>query len=373
MTSHTEGSRQPFEELLPEITAKFLAQAAQIFKEREFVPYPAFRGGHAQTLGAYAWPRRRSLRNVSDEERLFEVEPGTKILAHCRWQMDRSRHPALILVHGIEGSSSSVYMLSMAMKAFAAGFNVLRLNLRTCGGTEHLTPTIYHGGLSGDLRAVVEELTLEDRIEKIFLAGFSLGGNLVLKLAGEYGPQVPNEVIAVCAVSPSVNLRASSDLIGKRSNWIYEYDFVRRLKNRIRSKQRLFPAVYKLDGISLVRTLRDFDERFTAPASGFKDADDYYQRSSSIHVIDRIKVPTLIIHAQDDPFIPFAPLRDPRVAANPYILFLDPEIGGHVAFVSSKRNVTSNGEDRFWAENRVMDFCSLANEILNNGKSRSAL
>lgn len=335
-----------------------LSRASKIFAIKPFIPHRILRNGHAQTLGAYAWPRRFRFLSERDQERLFEVEPGIKVLAHCRWQVNPSEHPTIVIWHGIEGSTSSNYMRSIADKGFQAGFSVIRVNLRNCGGTEHLTPTLYHGGLSEDLRAVVKELIVKDHFSKLFLVGFSLGGNLVLKLAGEYGDKPPPEILAVCAVSPSVDLAASARLILKRSNWIYQQDFVRRLKKRIRTKHKLFPELYDISGLRRVRTVRAFDERFTAPGHGFADAADYYYRSSSCLVAGRIRIPTLIIHAEDDPFIPFDPLRDPAFASNPYIFLVGPDRGGHVAFLSAN----SNHEDRFWAENRVVEFCELAME-----------
>jgi predicted alpha/beta-fold hydrolase len=131
---------------------------------------------------------------------------------------------------------------------------------------------------------------------------------------------------------------------------------MRRLKKRIRIKQKLFPRLYDLSKLSLVHTIRDFDEHFTAKAHGFSNAEDYYYRSSSVRVVGKIRIPTLIVHAQDDPFIPFTPLRDPGLAANPYILLMETKRGGHVAFISA----TKAGEDRFWAENRAIEFCLLA-------------
>ena len=336
---------------------KFLAQMQKIFAATPFKPHPVFSGGHAQTLASYAWPRRFRLQ-AQDQERLFEIERDVKVLAHCRWQSNPEEHPTIVLWHGIEGSTSSVYMLAIAFKAFRAGFNVVRVNLRNCGGTEHLTPTLYHGGLSGDLRAVISELIERDGLRRLFLIGYSLGGNLVLKLAGEYADQTPPEVLGICAVSPSVDLGASTELINQPSHWIYHQDFLRRMRKRIYLKKRLYPDLYDISEINFVRTIKDFDERFTAKAHGFSSADDYYHKSSSIRVIDRIRIPTLIIHAEDDPFIPFAPLRHPSVAANPYILLVATERGGHVAFVAAE----SNGEDRFWAENRVVEFCLRANE-----------
>ena len=336
-----------------------LARVAHAFAGKQFKPHGLFHNGHAQTIAAYAWPRRFRFASESDEERLFEVAPGVRVLAHCRWQTERDKHPTIVVWHGIEGSTSSNYMQAMAEKGFHAGFNIIRVNFRNCGGTEHLTSTIYHGGLSADLAAVVEELVEEDRISRMFLVGFSLGGNLVLKLAGEYGGNPPSGVLGVCAVSPSVDLTAAADMILKRSNWLYHRDFVRRLKRRIRVNHKLYPEQYDISGLDEVHTLREFDDRYTSVAHGFADAADYYNRSSSLRVVDCIRIPTLIIHAEDDPFIPFAPLQDPLIVNNPYLLLLGPQQGGHVAFISSDREEDG---DRFWAENRVVEFCKLASE-----------
>ena len=336
-----------------------LARVARAFAAKQFKPHRLFSGGHAQTIAAYAWPRRFRFASESDEERLFEVAPGVRVLAHCRWQTERDQSPTIVVWHGIEGSTSSNYMQAIAEKGSRAGFNVIRVNFRNCGGTEHLTETIYHGGLSADLAAVVKELLEKDHISKMILVGFSLGGNLVLKLAGEYGDNPPREILGVCAVSPSIDLSASADMILKRSNWLYHRDFVRRLKQRIRTNHKLYPERYDVSALDEVQTLREFDDRYTSVAHGFADANDYYYRSSSLRVIDRVRIPTLIIHAEDDPFIPITPLQYPAVADNPYILLLAPHEGGHVAFIAGDRKDDS---DRFWAENRVVEFCQLASE-----------
>ncbi len=375
-TDNAVKSNQPVERV-----GAFLKRVAQLFEAKAFRPHRMFRGGHAQTLAAFAWPRRNKFKLVRDQERLFQTAPDVKVLAHCRWQPNPKGHPTMIIWHGIEGSSESTYMLSTAQKSFSAGFNVIRMNLRTCGGTEHLTSTIYHGGLTDDLSAVVSELIEQDSLPRLFLVGYSLGGNLVLKLAGEYADDPPKEVLAVCAVSPSIDLQASAQLILKPSNWLYQQDFVRRLKHRLRVKHKLFPEQYDITGLSSVKTLREFDDRYTSRAHGFEGVDDYYYRASSIRVTDRIRIPTVIIHAEDDPFIPFAPMLDPAVANNPYILVVAPKQGGHVAFLSAKPRSSNHsssdtprselstqhsalGEDRFWAENRVVEFCRLAEETL---------
>jgi hypothetical protein len=342
----------------PEVR-QFLSHVAAEFVRVPFRPLRFFTGGHAQTIVSYVWPRRSKLQ-ATDPERYFQVAPEDKLLAHCRWQSNPKENPTLVLWHGMEGSTSSIYMLAIAQKAFSIGFNIVRVNLRNCGGTEHLTPTLYHGGLSQDLRAVLTELIETDELKRICLIGYSLGGNLVLKLGGELAENPPAELLAICAISPSVDLGASATEICKRSNWIYHRDFRRRMLNRIHVKKRHFPDRYDLTNIKSVRTIRDFDERFTSRAHGFDGAEDYYFKASSIRTMHQIRVPTLIVHAKDDPFIPFAPLQNPALTENPYILFIATEQGGHVAFVGEQRD----DEDRFWAENRAVQFCKLAVEDL---------
>ena len=335
-------------------------QLIQKLKSQAFIPHSVFQGGDTQTLAAYLWPLRPRDR-TGDEERLFQVEPGSQVLARCRWQLNRTEHPTMVMWHGMEGSTASAYMVSTAEKAFRGGFNVVRVNFRNCGGTEHLSPTLYHGGLTDDLRMVVDELIKSDRLSRILIAGFSLGGNMVLKLAGEYGDDPPPEVLGICAVSPTVDLGASTTNMAQRRNWIYQQDFLRRLKNRIRRKAKLFPGLYDVSGLGQVHSIEEFDARFIAPAFGFADARDYYSQASSLPFIKRIRIPTLIIHAEDDPFIPFAPLRDPSVAANPYVLLMATERGGHVAFLSAN----TQDEDRFWAENRLIEFFDLLADNTN--------
>lgn len=334
-----------------------LESIAHELQTRPFRTHPRFKSGHAQTFAAYYWPRHRHLKRVHkrDEPRIFEVEPGARLLAHCRWQKEAQSHPTMILIHGLEGSNTSVYMLGTSAKAFAAGFNVVRLNLRTCGNTEHLTPTLYHAGMSNDLRAVVRELSKQDGLSQFFVIGFSMGGNMSLMLAGEEADLPLRELAGVCAVSPTIDLRSCVEAIEWRSNRLYKYSFLRSMKNRIRRKQKLFPELYDTKGLYRIRRLRDFDERYTSFGGGYRNAEEYYERASALRFIRHIRKPTLMIHAQDDPFVPFQPFHDPSIAENPSLIFLAPENGGHVGFVSAE----TNGEDRFWMENRVVEFCKL--------------
>lgn len=348
----------------PEKIRELFAEVVSSFSRKPFVPHRFFNSAHAQTLGAYAWPRRGRLKStvLDDEERLFQVDDGVQVLAQCRWQSEKNNSPTMVIWHGMEGSTSSVYMWSTADKAFRAGFNVVRVNYRNCGGTEHLTPTLYHGGMSSDLARVIGELISKDYIKRLYIVGFSLGGNMVLKLLGEYGDQPPNELVAACVVSPSVELKASTDLIMKGSNWIYHKNFVISLKKRMQLKNRLYPDLYDLTRLKDIRTIRDFDEQFTSRANGFANADDYYFKSSSARVAGQIRVPTLIIHAEDDPFIPFNPLTESAFVDNPYLLLIKTERGGHVAFIGDD----NKSEDRFWAENRAVEFCKICEAKLTS-------
>jgi hypothetical protein len=338
----------------------FLGEIAHRLQAKPFKPHQRFTGGHAQTFAAYYWPRHTLLKRAHsmDEPRLFEVEPGVRLLAHCRWQKDKLSHPTMILIHGLEGSNLSVYMLGTSEKAYRQGFNVVRLNLRNCGNTEHLTPTLYHAGLSSDVRIILRELIEQDNLSNIFITGFSMGGNICLKLAGEEADLAPRELAGVCAISPTIDLSSCVDAIERRSNRLYKYSFLRSMKNRIRRKQKLFPELYDTRNLSRIRRLRDFDERYTSVGGGFNNAEEYYESASAFRVIRHVKTPTLIIHAQDDPFVPFYPCRDPSITENPFIVFLAPEHGGHVGFVGAD----ANGEDRFWMENRVVEFCKLTYE-----------
>jgi uncharacterized protein len=324
---------------------------------REFEVHPWLKNPHLMTVLAEYWPRNLSgLPRAT--ERLFEVEAETQLLAKCHWQEIPRLHPTLVLVHGLEGSSESRYMLGIAAKACAAGFNVLRVNQRNCGGTEHLTPTLYESGLARDYRAILEELIAKDGLPEIFFGAYSMGGNLVMKMAGEFGDHPPRELRGICAVCPSLDLRASSDASNVRANIFYKWHFLWCFKRRLRRKAKLFPQRYKAKGMWRLQSIRAWHEAITAPTCGYRNADDYYDRASALRVIDRIRVPVLILAAQDDPIVPIAPFRDPRIAANPFITLVTPKYGGHCGFVSRH-----DGDERFWAEPRLVEFCTQHSEI----------
>jgi predicted alpha/beta-fold hydrolase len=317
-----------------------------------FEPSRRLRSGHAMTL--FTWARPRSFpRLPAPVSRVFEVdERSTRVLAHCHWQANPRQHPTLLLLHGLEGSSEAHYMRGIADKGFRRGFNIVRLNQRNCGGTEHLCDTLYHSGLTADPRAVLHELVERDGLPSIAVAGYSLGGNLALKLAGEYGDAPPGALHAVCAVSPTMDLERCVRALERRANFPYQWNFVRNLKARMRRKARLFPDRFSTEPLSRIHSVRAFDEAYTAPHFGFRDATDYYHQASALRVVHAIRVPTLIITAEDDPFVPVEPFRAPAVTGNPAIEVLVTRHGGHCAFLGA----AENGEDGYWAEHRLIEF-----------------
>jgi predicted alpha/beta-fold hydrolase len=210
---------------------------------------------------------------------LFDVAPDARVLAHCHWQADRHAHPTVLLLHGLEGSSEAHYMAGMADKAWARGFNVVRLNQRNCGGTEHLSRGLYHSGLTADPRFVLTELRDTDGLTVFDVAGYSLGGNLTIKLAGELGASDLPEVRAFCAVSPVLELEACVRAIERRENRAYEWNFCRNLRSRMRRKARAFPDTFDLQGLWKIWSIRAFDERYTAPHHGRRRGDYYHGRA----------------------------------------------------------------------------------------------
>jgi predicted alpha/beta-fold hydrolase len=313
------------------------------------VPRRGLRGGHLQTLASFFLPRRITL--PTTEKRLIEVEPGVQVLCHCHWQNDRQNALTVIIVHGLEGSSESQYMLGIAAKGTAVGMNVVRMNQRNCGGTDALSPTLYHSGRSQDIAAVAQNLIRQNQISRFALVGFSMGGNLVLKLAGEWGREAPPQFCAVAAVCPSMNLAASADALHLAGNRLYEYYFMWQLRRRLRMKARLFPHVFDTLRMRGVTSLRDFDDKVTAHYCGFEGASDYYQRSAAANVVDRIAVPTLILHAANDPFIRILPETRQKILSNPNITFVETEDGGHCSFLAA-----ADGDDGRWAEREVVEF-----------------
>jgi predicted alpha/beta-fold hydrolase len=332
-----------------------------------FRPRRWLRGGHVQTLASFLIQRR--IRVPHPEERLIEVEPGVKVLCHCHWQPDRARALTIIIVHGLEGSSESQYMLGITEKALALGMNVIRYNQRNCGGTDALAPVLYHSGLSNDVAVVAREIIAQDGVSRLALVGFSMGGNIILKLAGEWGSQAPPQLRAVAVCCPAVDLATSADTLHQPSNRIYETYFLWALRRRMMQKARLFPHHFDPSRLRGIRSLREFDDKVTAYYCGFTGVDDYYDRASAAHVVGRIAVPTLVLYAANDPFIRITPETRRKMSSNPNITFVEADDGGHCAFIGksrlSPRSAAGVGndskgryDDGYWAEYEIVKFLS---------------
>ncbi len=305
------------------------------------------RGGHVQTiLGFFA--RRKLVWTLPVEDLVVESEPGIRILGRVTWRPgERSSAPALVLLHGMGGADDSTYMISMGIVAHAAGFHVVRVNMRGAGASSALTPRLYNAGLESDLVAVIREVARD--VPSVFLFGASLGANHVLLALGRSRDRLPAAVRAAIAISPPVDLAACSAALHARRNWIYYSRFTKQLKATYAEVQPMSGGYYEAGREIGVTTVREFDERITAPYGGFGSADDYYAKSSSgpwLHAIDR---PTLILSAEDDPMIPGDSVR--RFARSGSVTLEMMPTGGHVAFVAP---TTAPGS--FWPAERAMAF-----------------
>jgi uncharacterized protein len=337
---------------------------APLFAPQPFVPRRFLTNGHLQTIFGNFLQRADHLPPPTEE--LVEVSPAigeqiaSRVLCLCHWQPEavRAARPTAILLHGLEGSANSQYVVGNANKLWSAGVNVIRMNMRNCGGPNYEmareTPTLYHSGLSADVGAVMRHFLARERLESIALIGYSMGGNLVLKLAGELGPSAPPQLRSVVGISPSIDLGPSAAALHQPANRFYEARFLRALFRRYRSKARFFPRAYDLNRLTGIHSLRDFDHQVTAFYSGFASAEDYYYRAAAARVLDRIVVPTLIVSSLDDPFIRFAPQTLAALHANPHITLLQTEHGGHCAFLATPNPAA--GDDGYWAETTLLRF-----------------
>ena len=304
-------------------------------------------------MTVWCWAARRPIALPEPDARLFQVTADTQVLAHCYWQAERRKHPTLLGLHGLEGSSAAHYMRGLADKALKAGFNAVLLNQRNCGGTEHLGPGLYHSGLIDDAEFVIRELAKTDGVDRVVAAGYSLGGNLALRLAGTHAPADLPQLKAVCAVSPVLELEACVGALERPSNFAYQWNFVRHLKRRMRRKHQCFPGRFDVSPLGRVRTVRQFDAAYTAPFFGFESAEDYYHRAAALRVVEHVEIPALVITAADDPFVPVGPFGDPKLTGNPNITVIITAHGGHCGFLAEREGAEDDG---YWAENSIVEF-----------------
>lgn len=257
-----------------------------------------------------------------------------------------------IVLHGLEGDSSRSYMKGMVKAVNRGGWDALAVNFRGCSGEPNRKLRLYHSGDTADLARVVDHVLSTGRYDELALIGFSLGGNVILKYLGEQGKQTPPAIRRAATFSVPCDLSACSVEIGRLRNRLYLKRFLVMLRVKIKAKMALRPGEIDDRDWEKMKSLKDFDNRYTAPLHGFTDAEDYYVRASSKPFLESISVPTLIVNAADDPFLSETcfPRREAESNGN---LFLEiPKHGGHVGFVSF------NVLGEFWSEARAASFLS---------------
>lgn len=337
-----------------------------------FVPAFGFGNRHVQTVVGSRLRFRDPRLEERSTRRVFDTEPGTSVVGVHTPAEGRRRtggrvgETVMVLLHGLAGDAHSVYMSGLAAKVVTSGYDALRLNTRNCGGTEHMTPTLYHAGLVVDLDAVVRELIEVDGVRRIGVCGFSLGGNVALRWGGLQGDGMPSQVRALAGVSPAIDLAACSRRVDTVTSSRLYRDMLLHLLRRTAERKlelaeagelELDPALARtfeeVGDVDSLDTMRAFDDRLIAPSFGFDGADDYYACASAADVLGDIAVPTLIVHSRDDPLVPPDLIESDVVARAPNISAVVTERGGHCAFLG--RDVAPGHLDRYWAENVVLD------------------
>lgn len=315
------------------------------FRPRPFEPL--FRDPHLETIAAHFWPRPDPDIVSPPERRFVRTEPDVEVLVES--QRPAQTHGHVVLVHGLEGSGKAGYMRSLSAAALTVGFAAHRFHMRSCGGTESRCNTLYHAGLTSDLLAFLRQLGAP-----AYLVGFSLGGNVALKLAGELGESAAPLIHGVCAVSTALDLAACARRIHQPDNFFYERRFVRNMLARLRATGR-----YTARDLAGLHSVVGIDDRITAPSFGFGNAENYYRTQSALGFLGAIRVPVLLIQAKDDSFVPFAAFQSEAVRSNPHIELLATEHGGHVGFIARR-------PPRLWLDETVIKWilaARAANEL----------
>jgi uncharacterized protein len=324
-----------------------------------FTPYPGLSGGHRQTIVGH-WLRSGLGWPHPAEDRTVEAGDDVRLLVRASWQPGpRAARPALVLVHGLGGTDRSSYVLATGQHAHRRGWHVLRMNMRGAGDGEAVCARLYNGGLDADVLAVLRHAAAE--CPRIALAGFSLGANLVLLALGRSRALLPEALEATVVVSPPADLAACATQLEWRGNLVYQRAFMEALCSGYRARQQRRPDLYELGRERGARTVREYDDRITAPYAGFASAAEYYERSSAGPWLAAVDRPTLMLVAEDDPMIPAASVL--RWPVSPQVRREVLPTGGHAGFVG-----WTSAPGSFWAAERAMDWLE---EIMTPGVGRA--
>ena len=305
-------------------------------------PFPWF-SGHLQTITSGLSRRSADVRYV--RERIGTPDGDFLDLDWAKG----SSSSLVVIAHGLEGHSRRPYILGMARAFNRCGYDALAWNFRGCSGEPNRLLRSYHSGCSDDLQCVIEHVLDDKAYDTITLVGFSLGGNICLKYLGEQGAQVSKSIVAAVVLSVPCDLRASALRVAEWSNRLYLRRFLRTMRQKIRDKDRIMPGKLNLDGLEQLRDFGEFDDRFTAPLNGFANAEEYWRQCSSRQFLDRIRLPTLIINARNDPFLPPACFPVEEAMASEHVCLEMPRQGGHVGF-------PARSGEHFWSEKRALEF-----------------
>jgi predicted alpha/beta-fold hydrolase len=314
-----------------------------------FQTHPWVRGGHLQTiLGCYFF--HQTVPYTATQHQITLADGDVLVVHDDRPQKWQPNDPVALLVHGLGGSHQSGYMQRCAQKLNAHGVRVFRMDLRGCGAGMGLAKQLCHAGRSEDVLAVLNDINVRCLNSPTAIIGFSMGANMVLKLAGEWEDQAPDNVVGVMAVAPPVDLDACCTNVQKVLRGIYDRSFVQGLRRYIAERQRNNPDVMTPNLPPSVRKIRDFDAHITAPLSGFLDADDYYSQASSGPFLPKIRIPTLIVAAMDDPIVPIATVQQSKISDAVKLVIANG--GGHLGYVAAR----SKDPDCRWLDWRVVDW-----------------
>lgn len=312
-----------------------------LIEKSTYRPPSWMRGAHLQTIHPALF---RKVAPVTNRKERLELEDGDFL--DLEWSGGKSERLA-ILSHGLEGSTEAIYIQAMARALVKRGWDVLAWNMRGCGEEPNRLAHFYHSGKTVDLEIIIRHALGVHPAERIDLIGFSLGGNLTLKYLGERGGDIHPKIRRAVAFSAPCDLACCAASLGQPENAIYMERFMKTLRAKVREKHCRFPGSFDLTGLEKMRTFAEFDGRFTAPLNGFRDAEDYWKRSSSRPFLPAITIPTLLVNAQNDPFL--GPSCYPRgeAEASAFLHLEIPAEGGHVGFGAGRE---------YWSEIRAAEF-----------------
>ena len=313
-----------------------------VIKVSTYAPNPLMFNGHIETIYPAVLRKIKRLHGIRQR---IETPDGDFL------DLDRylqcSKH-AIIISHGLEGNSTRPYILGMVKRFYGGGFDVIAWNFRGCSGEINRQKIFYHSGATYDLETVIQH-SIDSGYEKIFLIGFSLGGNLTLKYLGENGDHVPQQIKGAVTFSVPLELHTSCIQISKRENKIYANRFLKNLKRKVRLKAKKYQDL-NVDLLQEIHTLAEFDDQYTAPLHGFDNAIDYYSKCSALQFLKHISRPALIVNALNDPFLSPECYPEKLLHDHPLVFFESPQHGGHVGFPSF------NGSVFYWSEDRAFEF-----------------